>query len=182
MSPIYAITPDKPLNIKNIENVLKRYNITILQYRRKIKDNNIKNLETKQLVVLCNKLKVQLIINDDVQLAKKIGCGVHLGKNDIDIISARNILGEKAIIGVSCYNDINLAKKFEKLGVSYCGFGSIFPSTTKPNASVCDLDTIIKAKQELKIPIVAIGGINFDNCPKVYNAGADSVAMISALW
>jgi thiamine-phosphate pyrophosphorylase len=181
-SKIYAITPDKAINTQKISKTLLKYKISILQYRRKIDDFNIKLLEAKKLAKLCDNLKVNLIINDDIKLAKIIGCGVHLGKDDGSVKLAKKELGSHAIIGVSCYNDINLAKKYQKQGVSYCGFGSVFSSSTKPNAPKCNLEIIKKASDELKIPVVGIGGINFENMNLVLENGATSVAMIGALW
>jgi thiamine-phosphate pyrophosphorylase len=181
-SQIYAITPDKQIDIQKINAVLIKYNISILQYRRKNCDFNIKLLEAKKLAKLCDSLNVNLIINDDIKLAKIIGCGVHLGKDDGSVKLAKKELGSNAIIGVSCYNDINLSKKYQNQGVSYCGFGSVFSSSTKPNAPKCNLEIIKKASLELKIPIVGIGGINFENMDLVLKNGATSVAMIDALW
>ena len=182
ISSIYIITPDKPINISHLIYVIKKYSINILQYRRKIKCNNIKFLEAEKLLKICNNLKVKLIINDDIFLARKIGAaGVHLGKSDTSITIARKYLGNNAMIGVSCYADINLAIEAERLGANYCAFGSVFQSSTKVNAKLCPLSVIKEAKKLIKIPIIAIGGINFTNYKKVINSGADSVAMINSL-
>jgi thiamine-phosphate pyrophosphorylase len=182
MSPIYAITPDAPLDISTIQRVLIQYNISILQYRRKITDWNTKLFEATQLKTLCDTLSVDLIINDDISLAHQLGCGVHLGKDDTTIDNARKILGKDAIIGASCYNNIELALNMQHQGVNYCGFGSVFASKTKPHAPICDLEIIQQASQLLYIPIVAIGGITFENMQSVLENGATSVAMIHELW
>jgi thiamine-phosphate pyrophosphorylase len=183
LGKIYAITPDKPLDLELITTQILKYKIKILQYRRKLNDDNLKLLEAKKLQQLCIQLGVILIINDDVELCKQVDAnGVHLGKNDIDIANAREVLGNNKIIGVSCYNDLDLAQKYQKLGVDYLAFGAVFPSTTKPNSTQCPLETITLAKQECSLPIIAIGGINFENKDKVLNSGADMVAMIHSLW
>jgi thiamine-phosphate pyrophosphorylase len=107
---------------------------------------------------------------------------VHLGKNDDSIQQARKQLGINAIIGISCYNDINLAQQAQKQGADYVAFGALFPSPTKPNARQCHLNIITQAQQTLNIPIVGIGGINFNNQQQAFNAGCDSVAIINALF
>jgi len=107
---------------------------------------------------------------------------VHLGKDDTSIEVARAQLGSDAIIGVSCYNDTKLAKIAQDKGVNYVAFGALFPSNTKPNAPHCPLDIIMQAKQALAIPIVGIGGVDFDNQQQALDAGCDAVAMINALF
>lgn len=182
LSPIYAITPDETLNLAKIEEMIRKYKITILQYRRKITDWNIKLTEGEKLKKLCDDLGVNLIINDDVSLAKTLNCGVHLGKDDADICAARTLLGNDAILGISCYNNIDFALKMQQLGANYVAFGAIFPSITKKNAPKCAINILQNASTTLQIPIVAIGGINFENMEQVLQNGANSVAMISALW
>ncbi|HIM58620.1 MAG TPA: thiamine phosphate synthase [Gammaproteobacteria bacterium] len=191
ISGIYAITPNKILDIDLIEQAIITHKISILQYRHKrqtavqtdkITDASIKINEAKQLQQLCLRHNTLFIINDDINLAQKINAdGVHLGKEDDTIQTARQILGADAIIGVSCYNDIKLAEHAQNQGANYVAFGALFPSRTKPNAPSCPLNTITRAKQQLSIPIVGIGGINFDNQQQAFDAGCDAVAMINAL-
>ncbi|BAS67145.1 MAG: thiamine phosphate synthase [Gammaproteobacteria bacterium] len=180
---IYAITPDRALDLDAIEKVIMTHKIRILQYRHKTLNKKIQLNEATQLQQLCAKHHTLFIVNDDINLAKKISAdGVHLGKNDGAIQYARTQLGVDAVIGVSCYNDINLAKNAQQQGADYVAFGALFTSITKPNASQCALTLIAQAKQNLTIPIVGIGGINFDNQQLAYDAGCNSVAMINALW
>ena len=180
---IYAITPDQTLELDNIENTIKKYNIQILQYRRKHLSVNTQLKEAKRLQQLCQKHHTLFIINDDINLAQKVKAdGVHLGKDDTSIKEARELLGENAVIGVSCYNDIDLAKQAQTQGANYVAFGALFPSSTKPNAPRCALDIISQAKQALNIPIVGIGGVDFDNQQQTLDAGCDAVAMIRALF
>ena len=179
---IYAITPDQTLELNSIENTIKKYNIQILQYRRKNLNANTQLKEAKQLQQLCQKHHTLFIINDDINLAQKIKAdGVHLGAQDDSISIARARLREGAVIGVSCYNDVDYALKAQQQGANYVAFGALFPSSTKPNAVQCSLDTITQAKPSLNIPIVGIGGINFDNQQNAFDAGCDAVAMINAL-
>ena len=189
---IYAITPDKPLNFEQIEKIITQHSISILQYRNKrhaklqthqTDDNALKLIEAKKLRQLCIQHHTLFIINDDINLAQKIGAdGVHLGKDDNTIQYARQQLGADAIIGLSCYNNIDLAIRAQAQGANYVAFGALFPSNTKPNAPHCTLDTLTQAKKILHIPIVGIGGINFDNQDEALQAGCHSVAMIDALF
>lgn len=137
----------------------------------------------KELAVLLHQQKVKLIINDDPSLAKLIGAdGVHLGKHDPALEEARAILGQSAIIGVSCYGDIQRALKMEKRGASYVSFGACFSSPTKPKEPVVPLSIFGEAKQKIHIPIVAIGGIKPDNARQVIEAGADCLAIVSSVF
>jgi len=183
ISGIYAITPNKILDLNAIEQAIIAHKISVLQYRHKTTDVSIKLNEAKQLQQLCLRHNTLFIINDDINLAQKIKAdGVHLGKDDTSIKVARAQLGSDAIIGASCYNDIKLAKIAQDKGVNYVAFGALFPSNTKPNAPHCPLDIIMQAKQALAIPIVGIGGVDFDNQQQALDAGCDAVAMINALF
>lgn len=136
-----------------------------------------------ELLNLCRSQNVPLIINDDIELAAKIGAdGVHLGKHDGDIQQAKQRLGADAIIGVSCYNDVKLAIAAQQQGVTYAAFGRFFPSNSKPLAAPAQIETLQQAKKLLKIPIVAIGGILPENGEVLLNAGADLLAVIGGIF
>ena len=131
---IYVISDCKNYKADDLleitENILSA-GISLFQFRDKHSKYEIKKLLAKKLQLLCKKHKTPFIINDDVKLAKEISAdGVHLGKENIDINEARNILGGK-IIGASCYNDLEYAIYAEKLGANYVAFGSFFDSPTK---------------------------------------------------
>jgi thiamine-phosphate pyrophosphorylase len=186
---IYAITADSPINFDQIKKTIIQHNVSILQYRNKRNptystiSNDLKLIEATQLRQLCLHHHTLFIINDDINLAQKVDAdGVHIGKNDGSIKTARQQLGDKSIIGVSCYNDINLANTAQQQGADYVAFGALFASNTKPNAPICSLDIITQARQILNIPIVGIGGIDFNNQQQAFDAGCDAVAMISALF
>jgi thiamine-phosphate pyrophosphorylase len=180
---IYAITPNKAPNFVQIQQIFNRHPISILQYRRKISCVKTKLKEAGELQKLCRKNNVLFIINDEIKLAKALKAdGVHLGKEDGDIIEARRLLGEDKLIGVSCYNNIKIAINAQKNGASYVAFGAMFPSKTKPNATHCSFEILNQAASILNIPIVGIGGVDFSNQSKLISAGCDSVAMISALF
>ena len=136
-----------------------------------------------QLVKVCHEYKVPLLINDDIELAIKVGAdGVHIGREDGAISEARDRLGADAIIGVSCYNFVQQAFGAQEQGATYVAFGRFFPSSSKPLAAPAELDTLRKAKFLLDIPIVAIGGILPENGGPLLTAGADLLAVIGGLF
>jgi len=183
---LYAITDSKLLSPERMVEAVAlaiQGGAEMIQYRDKSDDPMRRQWEAADLSNLCRPLGVPLIINDDVELAGQIMAkGVHLGKDDADIASARRELGNNAIIGVSCYNDLEHAIEAEKAGADYVAFGSFFPSPTKPNAPRADIELIRQAKQKLSIPVVAIGGITADNGAPLVEAGADMLAVISNVF
>ncbi|CAA6802012.1 MAG: Thiamin-phosphate pyrophosphorylase (EC [uncultured Thiotrichaceae bacterium] len=157
--------------------------ISILQYRDKSTDKDKRLAEAKTLCAYCHQYNVPLIINDDVQLAiASHADGVHLGSEDGSFLDARNLLGPESIIGVSCYNDIALAKKAEVIGADYVAFGSFFPSLTKPSAPQATIQTLRDAKAQLKSPICCIGGITLENAPLLIQEKPDMLAVISTIF
>ncbi len=155
----------------------------LVQYRSKHPDPARRLWEAQDLATLCRPLGVPLIINDDVDIAAEAGAaGVHLGKEDGAIKAARSALGPEAIIGVSCYNRIDLALEAEAAGADYVAFGRFFPSSVKPDAVRATPDLLRQAKARLSVPVVAIGGITADNGDSLVAAGADMLAVISAVF
>ena len=184
MAEIYAISDD----ILMPENLALEYTREILecgvkffQFRSKKAVKNEKL--ASEILNLCEKFGAKFIVNDDVKFAKKIGAkAVHLGKDDEGIKEAFEILGKDAYVGVSCYNDINLAINAAKNGASYVAFGSIFTSPTKPNAPKCGLEIVKEAKQILNLPVCVIGGINETNIGSLSHTKPDLIAIISAIY
>ena len=155
----------------------------IIQYRDKSDKQHKRFLQASLLRALCHQYHALCIINDDIELAKAVNAhGVHLGKSDSSLTVARQVLGENAIIGISCYNDLNRAIEAENNNADYVAFGAIFSSTTKPDASVAGLDIITKAKHQLSIPVCTIGGITQENIQQVIQQGADMAAVISGIF
>lgn len=181
---LYAITQPEH---RSIEQVLQgveaalRGGAVVLQYRDK---NPIDAVSlASQLLTLCHHYRVPLLINDSVELALAIGAdGVHLGRDDGDILDARRRLGEDAIIGISCYNDISKACSAVTQGADYAAFGRFFPSGSKPLAAPADIATLQAAKQQISVPIVAIGGIVPENAGQLLTAGADLLAVIGGIF
>jgi thiamine-phosphate pyrophosphorylase len=181
---LYAITQTDHKTIDMIiEEVAAaiRGGAAVVQYRDK---NPIDAaLLARELVKLCHRRDVPLIINDDVELAVQTGAdGVHLGKEDGHIIEARKRLGANAIIGVSCYDSVARAIEAEREGATYAAFGRFFPSSSKPLAAPAQIETLRQAKRALRIPIVAIGGILPDNGAPLLEAGAGVLAVIGGIF
>ncbi len=155
---------------------------TILQYRDKTCDPMRRRHEAAAQLALCERHGVPLIVNDDVELALQVGAaGVHLGEHDGALASARARLGDEAIIGVSCYDSLERARHFAAAGADYLAFGAFFASPTKPAARRATPE-LLQAARGLGKPLVAIGGISADNAQPLIVAGADAVAVISALF
>lgn len=183
---LYAITdaqliPDEQLTAA-VEQAL-RGGARLIQYRDKSTDVVRRRAQARTLNTLCQHYGVPLIINDDVDLAAEIGAaGVHIGKDDPAFTTARARLGKEAIIGVSCYNQIDLALDAERAGADHVAFGAFFPSPTKPTEIRASIELLREAQARLNIPIVAIGGITPENAPSLLEAGADALAVISGVF
>jgi len=157
--------------------------VNIIQYRDKSHDAEKRIKQASALRALCNKFNAILIINDDIELSIKSNAdGIHLGKDDISINEARKRLGPNKIIGVSCYNKINLAEQAIKEGADYIAFGSFFGSTIKPDAPKADAELIGLIKAHYETPVCCIGGITTNNCHTLLNENADMLAVISELF
>jgi thiamine-phosphate pyrophosphorylase len=154
----------------------------LLQYRDKTRDHERRLTEARAIRALCAARQVPLIINDDVALAQAAGAaGVHLGEEDGDVAAARAVLGQDAIIGVSCYDSLERARQLAAEGTDYIAFGAFFPSPTKPHARRASFE-LLRQSAALGIPRVAIGGITPDNGGSLIDAGADYLAVISAVF
>lgn len=181
---LYAVTPDTSDTAGLISLVGQAVagGVRLVQYRNKIAPPELRLEHARVLLAICRRSDAALIINDDTDLAVRIGAdGLHLGRDDGDIAEARARL-PSAIIGASCYADLDLALEAKRLGVDYVAFGSFFASSTKPGASRAPLSVVQDARRAVGLPIVAIGGITLDNAPELLAAGVDAVAVISALF
>ena len=131
---------------------------------------------------ICKKYKVKLIVNDDPNLAKKIGAdGCHLGQNDMNIQGARKILRKK-IIGITCHNSKELIKHAVKDGASYIAIGAFFKSRTKKINYIAKPNLISWAKGFTKLPVVIIGGITNKNFKKLLLHKPDFLAISGGIW
>lgn len=157
--------------------------VKIIQYRDKISTHNDRYKIAENLRKLTQEYKCIFLINDDAQLANSIEAdGVHLGKDDVSIEEARKSLGKNKIIGASCYANYENAQPAINASADYIAFGSFFASPTKPNAPRAKTELLHQAKQAYDIPVCAIGGITPQNAHSVLTAGADMIAVISAVF
>jgi thiamine-phosphate pyrophosphorylase len=182
---IYAITPETEDTDRLVAKVAAAIagGIRLIQYRNKKGSAQLRRYQCEALFECVQAVNATLIINDDWQLAADVRAhGVHLGRDDAAVARARRVLGPGKIIGVSCYNDLVRAREQEQAGADYVAFGSFFPSATKPDAVAAPLDLLSDARSRLKVPVVAIGGIDRYNAPALLEAGADAIAVLSALF
>lgn len=182
---LYAITPD----LADTNELLRKVRLAlqggapVLQYRNKTADAALRLQQASALRTLTREFDTALIVNDDAALAAQVNAdGVHLGGEDGSVAAARALLGESKLIGVSCYNRAPLALAAVQQGADYVAFGAFFPSSVKPEAAKAEVSMLREARNEIHVPIVAIGGITQQNGAELTQAGADSLAVISALW
>jgi len=181
---LYAITPD----IVDIGVLVAKVEAAIaggaqaIQYRNKAAPMPLRRKQAAMLARVCGGGGALFIVNDDVALAREVGAaGVHLGEDDVDLARARDSLGEEMLIGVSCYNDIARARRLVAEGADYIAFGSFHASSTKPGARRAE-PTLLRRARSLHVPVVAIGGITAANGRELVAAGADALAVISAVF
>jgi len=157
--------------------------VAAFQFRVKGIDEHQAARLAEPLQRICSDRDVAFIVNDSIALARRIGAdGVHLGQQDGDVREARERLGREAQIGVTCHNSRHLAMEAGEAGADYVAFGAFYPSTTKAVDHVAELDTLQKWSLVTEVPCVAIGGITPDNAKPIIDAGADFIAVSSAIW
>ena len=155
----------------------------LIQYRDKSRDTGKRLEQARQLRRLCNQYNALLIINDDIELTQKCEAdGIHIGKDDASLSDVRRQLGADYIIGVSCYNDSELAQRAIESGADYIAFGSFFGSQIKPDAPRASTQLITQVKSTHSTPVCCIGGINRENCGELVSQGADMLAVISDVF
>jgi len=182
---LYAITPDE----SDTAELLRKTRLALLggarvvQYRNKAAGEALRLEQARVLRELTQEYSVPLIINDDARLARRVDAdGVHLGSDDGSLSSTRAALGNGKLIGVSCYNRIALAHDAVRQGADYVAFGSFYASAVKPEAVTASPDLLRQARREIDLPLVAIGGITPLNCAQLLEAGANALAVISAVF
>ena len=182
---LYVITPDEVDTDRLIGRcrLALRGGARVLQYRNKAADTALRIRQASRLRELTIEFSVPFIINDDVKLAHQVDAdGVHLGGEDVSAMEARMQIGEGKLIGVSCYNRIELAHEAVRAKADYVAFGSFFASTVKPDAVSASADLLRRARNEIDVPLVAIGGITPFNGASLLEAGANALAVISAVY
>jgi thiamine-phosphate pyrophosphorylase len=155
----------------------------VVQYRAKSKPSDERRRQALILRRVCHRLAVPFIVNDNPELARTVGAdGVHLGRSDTPYAVARAILGPAAIIGVSCYDDLDRAREAAMAGADYVAFGSFYPSASKPDTVRAEPTLLGRARRRLSIPVVAIGGITPHNGGRLIGGGADLLAVIRGVF
>lgn len=182
---LYAVTNSKLISkqplIEQVESALKG-GVTCVQLREKELDEESFLAEAIEMKELCEKYGVPLIINDNVDIAIKSGAsGIHVGQSDMEVSKVRKLVGDNMIIGVSAHT-VEEAKIAEAGGADYLGVGAIYKTTTKQDATYVSLNELKKICDSVKIPVVAIGGIDKNTISKLSGTGVDGVAMVSAIF
>ena len=181
---LYAITDSQLLAgrfLTHVEAALEG-GVRLLQYRDKSDDAARRLREAQALQKLCERYGTELVINDDAELAARLGVGVHLGQTDGPLTPARALLGRQAIIGSTCHASLELAAQAASEGASYVAFGRFFNSVTKPGAPAANVELLEQARAQVKLPIAVIGGITLDNAAPLVAHGADLLAVIHGLF
>lgn len=177
---LYLITDEGDRLVERTDEALGG-GVSLLQFRRKSGDPDERFGLGLELKRLCEQRGIPFIVNDDLELAKELDAdGVHLGQEDGDPREARRVLGPKKLIGVSTHT-LDEALAAEAAGADYIGFGAIYPTRSKEITHLAGPEQLAGLKERVKIPVVAIGGIARGNAAAVIEAGADAVAIISAV-
>jgi thiamine-phosphate pyrophosphorylase len=183
---LYLITPPKieiDAFAEDLAAALDAGPVACLQLRLKdVSDDEIKRA-AETLLPICHERGVPMLLNDRPDLALLTGCdGVHVGQQDTPYKEARRILGDEAMIGVTCHNSLHLAMEAAEGGADYVAFGAFYPTETKEILHHAEIETLQTWASVSIIPCVAIGGINLENAPSLIDAGADFLAVITAVW
>jgi len=181
---IYLISPNRIYNsfYNDLNKVLKLNKVSFFQLRLKKYSFNQKLIIGKKIKRICKRNKVKFLINDDVMLTKKLDAdGCHLGQKDMPIEEAKKIL-DKKIIGITCHNSLNLAKKAISNNADYLAFGAFFSTKTKRVSYKANTIILKKVKKITNTPIVAIGGINLNNYKKLLLNKANFLAISGYIW
>lgn len=191
---LYGVTPDWDDTDRLLEAVraAAEGGMSALQLRRKNVTPAQRMDQARALVPLCRELGVVFLVNDDWRLALEVGAdGAHLGRDDGDLAQARRESGSTFILGVSCYDELDRARVLLDADADYIAFGAVYSSSTKPLATQAPLALLTQARelaihhatgQSARAAVVAIGGITPARAPELALAGADSIAVISALF
>jgi thiamine-phosphate pyrophosphorylase len=181
---LYAVTPE----CDDVDELAARVSqciaggAALVQYRAKRASGTAALVQARALAAVCRAARVPLIINDSIELAAAVKAdGVHVGRDDVSVREARISLPD-ALIGVSCYADPERCRAAARDGADYVAIGSVFPSSTKPGAVRAPLELLAMAREASRLPVAAIGGITTENARLAIDAGADLLAVISALF
>lgn len=182
---LYAVTDRTWLNgetlYQQVEKAIKG-GVTFVQLREKNLDDESFMDEALEIQKLCRKYNIPFVINDNVEIARKIDSdGVHVGQSDMKARNVRSIIGDDKILGVSAQT-VEQALLAQKEGADYLGVGAVFPTGSKSDADDVSIETLKEICSAVNIPVVAIGGIGADNVSKLENSGISGIAVISAIF
>lgn len=181
---LYAVTPrliDTRVLCSRVERCLAG-GAALVQYRAKDIDAALALEQARRIAAQCRDAGALFIVNDSIELARASGAdGVHVGRDDAGVAHARRELPD-AIVGASCYDEPQSARAAAADGADYVAIGSVYPSPTKPAARRASLAQIAEAARLSGLPVAAIGGIDLGNAARVRDAGADMLAVISAVF
>lgn len=184
LSGLYAITPERADTAALVRDVAAciEGGATMVQYRAKTLPPGAALAQARALAALCRERGALFIVNDSIALAAAAAAdGVHVGRDDGSVREARIAL-PRGIVGVSCYGEVGRAAQAGRDGADYVAVGAMFPSRTKPHAKAAPLALVGEARRASGLPVAAIGGIDAGNAAAVIAAGADMLAVISALF
>ena len=184
---LYLLTPpvieDVPAFCETLKETLAAAPVACLQIRLKDLENSALIQAGTAITEICHAAGVEVILNDRPDLVAKIGAdGAHIGQDDMDYFSSREVLGGDAIIGVTCHNSKELAFAAAKAGADYVAFGAFFETPTKTPKTRAEVEILSWWHEAVEIPSVAIGGITVDNVKTLIAAGADFIAVSSGVW
>ena len=181
---LYLITPPVlPENFADqLAAALDAGDVAAVQLRLKDVPDDVIARTVEKLRPVVQSRDVAFILNDRPDLAVKLGCdGAHVGQTDMKVTQARKILGDLTL-GVTCHNSRHLAMEAAEAGADYVAFGAFFPTATKEPSEMAEIETLRLWAEVMEIPCVAIGGINAENCAPLVKAGAEFLAVVSAVW
>ncbi|MGZ3297969.1 MAG: thiamine phosphate synthase [Asticcacaulis sp.] len=184
---LYLITPPVIDDVHGfaaqLDAALSAGDVAALQIRLKDAPHDHIRAVTRIIAPIAHAHDAAVLMNDHVELAKELGLdGAHVGQGDMALKDARRILGPRAMIGVTCHNSRHLAMEAAEGGADYVAFGAFYPTTTKAVEHMAELDTLTIWQETMEVPCVAIGGITAANAAEVARAGADFIAVSSAVW
>ncbi|MDX1580206.1 MAG: thiamine phosphate synthase [Alphaproteobacteria bacterium] len=183
---LYLITPprlDLDPFVDTLTAALEGGDVACLQLRLKDVPQEEIIEAARVLMPVCHAYDVAFLINDDASLAKEVEAdGVHVGQEDTPYGEARRLLGEDAIVGVTCHDSRHLAMEAAEKGADYVAFGAFFPTKTKSPKASTEPEILAWWSEMMEIPCVAIGGITVENCRPLVQAGADFLAVAAGVW
>ena len=181
---LYLVTDRHWLANRNLEDDVEKAilgGVTMVQLREKNIDNDSFIELAKKVKQVCNKYKVPFIINDNLEVALAVDSdGIHIGQDDLPASLVRQKIGPNKILGVSAHN-LDEAIAAKKAGATYLGAGAMFSTTTKDNTTNLSIEQLQAITKNVDIPVVAIGGINYDNCLSLKNCNLAGIAVVSAI-